>query len=328
MEPRDPVIGKRVRDPSFPRVTPHRLRHVVAGLIIQAGANVKMVSAQLGHASAKQTLDTYVHLWHDGLDRMMQSHGADVVKLQSRAGDLSRLCWLNVCFVLDSCLGGKAFSLEGWMKRHIAWLLSCGLLVGCGAAPPPIDAPSAPTPAPNESNSDHAPSSSSPVNAAYAPAAFNFKSGVLEIGDFDPYTLGDNIFDPCTEISPEEFAAAGFDNVEPLPEEYAGLAKGLSSCNFTAHPQLPVEGISQNNASRSEVRKQVDLLEQYRSQLLPEIFVYGPKSGFGTHCYAQLDTARGGIVSIASGWDGVNSMDEVCKTAVENLENLYQLNTR
>lgn len=88
MEPRDPVTGKRVRDPSFPRVTPYGLRHVAAGLMIQAGANVKMVSAQLGHASAKQTLDTYAHLWDDGLDQMMQSLGADVVKLQSRAGDL------------------------------------------------------------------------------------------------------------------------------------------------------------------------------------------------------------------------------------------------
>lgn len=92
MEPWVPVDpanpdGKKVRvkDPSFPRVTPYGLRHVAAGLMIQAGANVKMVSAQLGHASAKQTLDTYAHLWDDGLDQMMQSLGADVVKLQSRA---------------------------------------------------------------------------------------------------------------------------------------------------------------------------------------------------------------------------------------------------
>ena len=87
MEPKDPVTGKRVRDPSFPRVTPYGLRHVAAGLMIQAGANVKMVSAQLGHASAKQTLDTYAYLWDDGLDLMMQSIGAYVVKLQSRAVD-------------------------------------------------------------------------------------------------------------------------------------------------------------------------------------------------------------------------------------------------
>ena len=74
-------------DSSFPRVTPYGLRHVAAGLMIQAGANVKMVSAQLGHASAKQTLDTYAHLWDDGLDQMMQSLGADVVKLQPKAVD-------------------------------------------------------------------------------------------------------------------------------------------------------------------------------------------------------------------------------------------------
>lgn len=75
-------------DGSFPRVTPYGLRHVAAGLMIQAGANVKMVSAQLGHASAKQTLDTYAHLWDDGLDQVMQSLGGNVVKLQSQRVDL------------------------------------------------------------------------------------------------------------------------------------------------------------------------------------------------------------------------------------------------
>lgn len=208
------------------------------------------------------------------------------------------------------------------MKRHIAWLLSCGLLVGCGATPPPIDEPPAPTPAPNQSNSDPAHASSSPSDAAHAPAAFHFKSGVLEIGDFDPYTLGDNIFDPCTEISPEEFAAAGFDNVEPLPEEYAGLAKGLSVCTLTSHANVESELIGNNNSSFDELSERLQIRSEYKSNLVPSIFVYEPPGGQGLSCYAQVDTKRGGIVASSGTSYRHPSGPDICATAVENLEKL------
>ena len=205
------------------------------------------------------------------------------------------------------------------MKRHIAWLLSCGILVGCGATPPPIDEPSAPAPAQYQNDSDPAPSSSSPSDAAHAPAAFHFKSGVLEIGDFDPYTLGDNIFDPCTEISPEEFAAAGFDNVEPLPEEYAGLAKGLSACNATDRNLRSAIGFMSNNADRKRVEEQAMILT-YRSAYLTSLYTYGPRSGSGVDCFAQVDTVRGGLVAAAPGFEGYDSQGDLCARAIAALE--------
>ena len=55
-------------DPTFPRVTPHDLRHTAASLAISAGANVKAVQRMLGHASAAMTLDTYADLFDDDLD--------------------------------------------------------------------------------------------------------------------------------------------------------------------------------------------------------------------------------------------------------------------
>ena len=58
-------------DPTIPRFTPHGLRHVAAGLLIQAGANVKVVQRQLGHASAAMTLDQYADLFDDGLDEIV-----------------------------------------------------------------------------------------------------------------------------------------------------------------------------------------------------------------------------------------------------------------
>lgn len=57
-------------DDSFPRVTAHGLRHVAAGLLVQSGANVKLVSSQLGHASASETLNRYAGLFDDGLDEI------------------------------------------------------------------------------------------------------------------------------------------------------------------------------------------------------------------------------------------------------------------
>lgn len=56
------------KDPDFPRVTPHGLRHVAAGLMIHAGANPKIVQRQLGHASAAMSLDVYSALWEEDLD--------------------------------------------------------------------------------------------------------------------------------------------------------------------------------------------------------------------------------------------------------------------
>ena len=66
-------------DSTFPRVTPHGLRHVAAGLMIQAGANPKLVQRQLGHSSAAMTLDIYAGLWEDGLDAVMSVMGASNV---------------------------------------------------------------------------------------------------------------------------------------------------------------------------------------------------------------------------------------------------------
>ena len=55
-------------DEKFPRVTVHGLRHTAASLMIASGANVKTVQSQLGHKTARMTLDQYGHLSPDDLD--------------------------------------------------------------------------------------------------------------------------------------------------------------------------------------------------------------------------------------------------------------------
>jgi integrase len=69
-------------DPSFPRITPHGLRHTAASLAIHAGANPKVVQRMLGHASAAMTLDVYADLFDSDLESVAES----VAKMWPRRG--------------------------------------------------------------------------------------------------------------------------------------------------------------------------------------------------------------------------------------------------
>lgn len=64
-------------DSSFPDITPHDLRHAAASMLISAGADVLVVQRQLGHSSAKMTLDRYAHLYESNLDAIVDAFPAD-----------------------------------------------------------------------------------------------------------------------------------------------------------------------------------------------------------------------------------------------------------
>lgn len=86
------VARSMATDRSFPRVSPHDLRHTAASLAISAGANVKAVQRMLGHASAAMTLDTYSDLFDDDLDAVSQALD------RARARSMNDTPW----FVLDN----------------------------------------------------------------------------------------------------------------------------------------------------------------------------------------------------------------------------------
>jgi integrase len=60
------VRRTRATDESFPRLTPHELRHTAASLSV--GASAKAIQRMLGHPSAAKTLDIYADLFEDDLD--------------------------------------------------------------------------------------------------------------------------------------------------------------------------------------------------------------------------------------------------------------------
>jgi integrase len=70
------IVRVQKEDPSFPRLTPHDLRHTAASLAIASGANAKAVQRMLGHASAAMTLDVYADLFEDDLDAVAESMDA------------------------------------------------------------------------------------------------------------------------------------------------------------------------------------------------------------------------------------------------------------
>ena len=78
-----PAVSRAQKaDPTFPKITPHDLRHTAASLAVSSGANVKAVQTMLGHASAVLTLDTYSDLFPDDLDAVA-AHLDEAVRKQS-----------------------------------------------------------------------------------------------------------------------------------------------------------------------------------------------------------------------------------------------------
>lgn len=65
--------------------SPHDARHHYASVLIDAGCSVKVVQNQLGHATARETLDTYSHLFDSSDDRTRQAVDAALGDLISPA---------------------------------------------------------------------------------------------------------------------------------------------------------------------------------------------------------------------------------------------------
>lgn len=201
------------------------------------------------------------------------------------------------------------------MKRFaILSTALCVMLSGCTTEQPL-----------NDDTTPNIESGTPPESAADKPQAqaFVFESGVLEIGDFDPYTIGDDIFDPCTEITQEEFAAAGFEDVEPLPKEYSDISGGLKMCSLRSNNGADSVIVSNNNSSRYVIEDAYGTEQNWRSTSLPEMYFFSPRIGANTGCFAQVDTVRGAVTMLAAGVELSSSRESNCEKARKALENLF-----
>ena len=136
-----------------------------------------------------------------------------------------------------------------------------------------------------------------------APRGFYFKSGVLEFGDFDPYSLGNSLFNPCTEITPDEFAAAGFPEI--IVKDEGRTFHGLNTCHLPSTEEQRDKAVTvsfgNGNTTREMIEAQGLIYPDYRSELIPELFAFAANDFYPGYCYTQIDTARGGFGASAGG---------------------------
>ena len=164
------------------------------------------------------------------------------------------------------------------------------------------------------------------AEASTEPRGFAFESGFLEFGDFDPYALGDDIFNPCTEITPEEYAAAGFPEI--IVKDEGRTMVGLNSCLVSSTEEQKKHAVSvsfdNGNTNREMIEAQGLLYPEYRSELIPELFAFAAEDGYPGFCYTQIDTARGGFGASAGG-DAIDvTTEEMCPLAIEAMEQLFR----
>ncbi len=157
------------------------------------------------------------------------------------------------------------------------------------------------------------------------PRGFQFESGFLEFGEFDPYTLGDDIFNPCTEITEEEFAEAGFEGMWFEDDGTDPLGRGMASCFFAGDlPDGVIHGFLNSQLNRSIAAEHDLVVREYTSLLLPQLYAVAPRGENEGMCFIQVDTVRGSFGTQAGGSPKRTTTDDACKLAIEDLETLYE----
>ena len=157
------------------------------------------------------------------------------------------------------------------------------------------------------------------------PRGFAFESGFLEFGDFDPYALGDDIFNPCTEITLEEYAAAGFPGIEV--EGDGATFHDHNACDIPPTEEQFARYVSASFSNGRPNREMIEmqglLLPQYTSELVPELFAFAATDHNPSVCYTQIDTLRGGFGAFADGLAPDVTQGEMCELAIETTEQLF-----
>ncbi|WIM66953.1 DUF3558 family protein [Corynebacterium breve] len=207
------------------------------------------------------------------------------------------------------------------MKRTaiIACLLSTGVLASCTSL---IDDQPAPTHTSGQEGADVVDASS---GADASTDAFHFASGDLEIGPFDPEETLPVLFDPCKEISADEFAAIGFTTDGVTIPAHGGqvLGCGLESDSVAPFPDsIVVAGLL---ASSKEVERQARMQEGMSSTVLKNAVVVENRPFDGTACGSYVETHRGTLwVEVSNGRSGTD-LFSLCNQSLEILENLYKI---
>ena len=154
------------------------------------------------------------------------------------------------------------------------------------------------------------------------PAAFHFDSGDLVIGPFDPEEVKHNLFDPCTEISDAEFAAAGMVK-SPIPEEVSPLVEGISFCAIETEDLYESGAIGVTPLTKAEILRVTEELPDYSAKIVPSSFAFPPRGGDSSSCFVAVETKRGTLAALASSLRNDDGYERVCPSALKMLTGLY-----
>ena len=204
-----------------------------------------------------------------------------------------------------------------------AVLVSGGLLAGCAGTEVGVESA---TDAHGIGKAARKSGADQPAADDAAPRGFEFESGFLEFGDFDPYTLGDDGFNPCTEITEQEFAAAGFEGINYGSESDTAISRGLDMCHFEVSSTNAVVGGFYGGSITTDpqaLSEQGLALTNHESDIIPELYVVAPKNEKHASCFSQIDTVRGVFGTSATGPSGRITQEQACSIAVEHAERLY-----
>ena len=203
----------------------------------------------------------------------------------------------------------------------VAMLLAAAiLLVSCASAESEVESASdagGVGEAIQESGSDQ------PTAAGVGPRGFEFASGFLEFGDFDPYAIGDDGFNPCTEITEQEFAAAGFEQMRYY-DANDPFSNGIAVCNFGGpSDDASAGGFYGGQIDRTIAEENGLILPQFTSASIPELYVIKSKIGMEGTCYTQIDTRRGSFGTHFGGLPGRMETDHACVEAIKRAEAMF-----
>lgn len=189
-------------------------------------------------------------------------------------------------------------------------------LAGCSLGNPTLNEP-APLPA-NEADAGTQP----PTTSSDERPAFHFASGDLVLGDFTYEDVAGNIFNPCEEISAEEFAAIGFETEGDVKRREFG---DINACPITSDSS-PVglnEMVLGGSANIEAVKAKGGVETEDASSVVPDVYTYGAVTGEDI-CFAAVDTNRGQLSVATGGIESTYDQETRCSRAIELLEKLFR----
>ncbi|KGF19717.1 hypothetical protein HMPREF2129_10640 [Corynebacterium tuscaniense DNF00037] len=150
--------------------------------------------------------------------------------------------------------------------------------------------------------------------------AFHFASGDLILGDFNYEEIKDNLFNPCEEITEEEFAMVGLEKVGPsTPLLVGGVGCGLLDTSGEKSVAIGTSSATKEFIfSRPDLEARSDV-----SEVVPGLMLYrGTQAGI-ISCVAAVDTVRGEFSIIAGDLKASTEFDETCSYAQKVMEKFY-----